>query len=133
MSDPQEGRKRPSYTEKQMKIPAVALQRSNRTSLLWYQGASQVVQLVNNMPANEGDTRDVGSTPGSGRSLGEGNDNPVQYYCLGNSMDRGAWQTAAHVVTKSETRLSVHTHTHTHRHTHTPLWYQVDVSQASSF
>ena len=82
MSDPQEGRKRPSYTEKQMKIPAVALQRSNRTSLLWYQGASQVVQLVNNMPANEGDTRDVGLIPGLGKSSGEGNGKPFWYFCL---------------------------------------------------
>ena len=114
VSDPQEGRRRPSYTAKRMKIPAVALQRSNKTSLLWHQGASQVVQLVNNMPANEGDTRDAGSTSGSGRSLGEGNDKPVQYYCVGNSMDRGAWQAAAHVVTKSKTWLSVHAHTHTH-------------------
>jgi len=108
-----------------MKIPAVALQRSNKTSLLWYQGASQVVQLVNNMPANAGDSRDVGSTSGSGRSLGEGTDNPVQYYCVGNSMDRGAWQAAAHVVTKSKTWLSVHAYTHTntntHTHTHTPM------------
>ena len=113
------------HPEPRGNIPALALQRSNKTSLLWYQGASQVVQLVNNMPANEEDTRDVGSTPGSGRSLGEGNDNPVQYYCLGNSMDRGAWQAAGHVVTKSQTPLSVHacthTHTHTHTHTYTPM------------
>ena len=139
VSDPQEGRRRPSHTAKRMKIPAVALQRSNKTSLLWYQGASQVVQLVNNMSANAGDSRDVGSTSGSGRSLGEGTDNPVQYYCVGNSMDRGAWQATAHVVTKSKTWLSVHaythtnTNTHTHTHTHTPLWHQMDAFQASSF
>ena len=42
---------------------------------------------------------DVGSIPRSGRSLGEGNDNPLQYSCLGNRMDRGAWQTTVHRIT----------------------------------
>ena len=45
--------------------------------------------LVKNLPANAGD---VGSISGSGRSPGEGNDNPLQYFCLENSMDRGAWR-----------------------------------------
>ena len=45
------------------------------------------------------------SIPGSGRSLGEGNGNPLQYYCLENPMDRGAWQTTVHEVAKSWTRL----------------------------
>ena len=53
-------------------------------------GASQVALMVNNPPANEGDTRNVGSTPGSGRSLGEGHGNPLQDSCLKNPMDRGA-------------------------------------------
>ena len=52
---------------------------------------------VKNPPANAGD---VGSIPGSGRSPGEGNGNPLQYSCLGNPMDRGAWQTTVHEVTK---------------------------------
>ena len=47
--------------------------------------------MVKNPPANVEDTGDVGSVPGSGRSLGEGNGNPLQYYCLENPMDRGAW------------------------------------------
>ena len=47
--------------------------------------------------------RDVGSIPGSGRSPGEGNGNPLQYSCLGNSMDRGAWQATVHGITKSQT------------------------------
>ena len=51
---------------------------------------TQVAQLVNNLPANAGDLRDVGSVPGSGRSPGVGNGNPLQNSCLGNSMDRGA-------------------------------------------
>ena len=49
---------------------------------------------------------DPGSIPGSGRSPGEGNGNPLQYSCLENSMDRGAWQATVHGVTKSWTRLS---------------------------
>ena len=44
---------------------------------------------VKNLPANAGDTRDMGLTPGSGRSPGEGNSNPLQYSCLGNPMGRG--------------------------------------------
>ena len=49
---------------------------------------------------------DSGLSPGSGRSPGERNGNPLQYSCLENSMDRGAWQATAHGVTKSQTRLS---------------------------
>ena len=49
---------------------------------------------------------DLGSIPGSGRSPGEGNGNPLQYYCLENPMDRGAWWATAHGVAKSRTRLS---------------------------
>ena len=47
--------------------------------------------VVNNLPANAGAMRDVGSIPGSERSPEEGNGNPLQYSCLGNPMDRGAW------------------------------------------
>ena len=50
--------------------------------------------------------RDLSSVPGSGRSSGEGNGKPLQYSCLENSMDRGAWWTAIHGVTKSWTLLS---------------------------
>ena len=59
-----------------------------------------------NLPANTGDARDVDSIPGSGRSPGEGNSNPLQYSCLGNPMDRGAWQPAVHGATKSRTPLN---------------------------
>ena len=55
--------------------------------------------------------------PGSGRSPGEGNDNPFQYSYLENLMDRGAWWATVHGVTKSQTQLS--NYTHTFRHTHT--------------
>ena len=54
--------------------------------------ASQAAQLVKNLPASAEDARDSGSIPGSGRSSGGGNGNPFQYFCLENSMDRGAWQ-----------------------------------------
>ena len=49
---------------------------------------------------------DPGSISGLGRSPGEGNGNPLQYYCLENSTDRGAWQATVHGVVKSQTRLS---------------------------
>jgi len=51
-------------------------------------------------------TRDPGSISGSGRSPGEGNGYPLQYYCLENSMDRGIWWVTVHGVTKSYTQLS---------------------------
>ena len=53
---------------------------------------------------------DLDSIPGSGRSPGEGNGNPLQYSCLENPMDRGAWWATVHRVTKSRTRLSNFTH-----------------------
>ena len=52
--------------------------------------------VVKNSPANAGGMR----IPGSGRSSGEGNGNPLDYSCLGNPMDRGAWQTTAHEIAK---------------------------------
>ena len=54
--------------------------------------------------------------PGLGRSPGEGNSNPLQCSCLGNPLDRGAWQATVHAVAKSRTRQSTHMHTHTHTH-----------------
>ena len=62
--------------------------------------------MVKNPPANAGDARDPGLTPGSGRSPGGGNDNPLQYSCLGNPMDRGDWWATVHGVAKSQTGLS---------------------------
>ena len=62
--------------------------------------------VVKNLPANEGDIRDVASIPGWGRSPGGGYGNPLQYSCLENPMDRGAWQATAHRVSKSWTQLS---------------------------
>ena len=67
--------------------------------------------MVKDPPANAGDIRDAVSVPGLGRSPGEGNDNPLQYSCLGNPMDRETWQAVVHRATKSWTllkRLSTH-------------------------
>ena len=75
--------------------------------------ASQVAQVVKNLPASAGDLRDVGSIPGSGRSPGGGHGSPLQYSCLENPMDRGAWRATVHGVTKSRTQpkgLSMHVH-----------------------
>ena len=56
---------------------------------------------VKNRPANAGDIRDSGLVPRLGRSPGGGHGNPLQYSCLENPMDRGAWQAAVHSVTES--------------------------------
>ena len=58
--------------------------------------------VVKNVPANAGD---VGSIPGSGRSHGGRHSNPLQYSCLENPMDRGAWRATVHGATKSQTQL----------------------------
>ena len=65
--------------------------------------------MVNNPPANAGDTRDLSSISVSGRSPGEENGNPLYYSCLGNPTDRGAWQFTVHGVIKNQTRLNTHT------------------------
>ena len=62
--------------------------------------------MVKNPPVSAGDIKDVGSIPGLGSSPGEGNGNPLQYSCLKNPMDRGAWQATAHGVAKSQTQQS---------------------------
>ena len=62
-----------------------------------------MVQWLKNLPANAEDTRDLNSIPGSGRSLGIGNGNPLQYSFLGNPMDRGALWVAVAGVAKSQT------------------------------
>ena len=61
--------------------------------------------VVKNPPANAGDVRDTGSIPGLGRSSRRGHGNPLQYSCLENPMDRGAWQAMVLGVAKSQTRL----------------------------
>ena len=59
--------------------------------------------MLKNLSVNARDLRDAGSIPRLGRSPGEGNGNPLQYSCLENPMDGGAWQAAVHGVTKSQT------------------------------
>ena len=65
----------------------------------------QVMLVVKNLPANAGDARDMSSIPGLRRSPGGGNGKPLQYSCLENPMDRGAWWATVHGVTKSRTWL----------------------------
>ena len=65
-----------------------------------------ITTVVKNVPANAGDAVSI---PGLDGSPGEGNGNPLQYSCLGNPMDRGAWRATAHGVTKSGTRLGNYT------------------------
>ena len=62
--------------------------------------------VVKILPDSAGDTRDEGSIPGSGGSLGGGSGTQLQYSCLGNSLDRGAWWSIAHGVARSRTQLS---------------------------
>ena len=74
----------------------------NYPSPLGFPGGS----VVNNLPANAGNTGDSSSIPGSGRTRGGRNSNPLQYSCLENSMDTGAWQVTVHGVARSLTRLN---------------------------
>ena len=67
--------------------------------------ASQASLVVKNLPASAGNIRDVGSIPGSARSLGGGHGNPLQCSCLKNHMDRGAWQATVLTVAESQTPL----------------------------
>ena len=71
--------------------------------------------VVKTLPANVGGERDTGSIPRLGRSLGEGNGNPLQYYCLENTMDRGVWRATVHGVAKNQTQISTHARTMSYR------------------
>ena len=77
--------------------------------------------VVTNPPANAGDARSMGLIPGTGRYPEEGNGNPLQYSCLRNPMDRGAWQATVHGVAKSWTQLSSYTQPPPHRQLSHPL------------
>ena len=63
--------------------------------------------MVTNPPANAGDVRDEGSSPGLGRSPGGGHGNPLQHSCLENPMQRGAWQATVHGVAKNQIMTEV--------------------------
>ena len=80
-------------------------------SQFWF--AITLCSLWTSQPANAGDIRDTGSVLELGRSPGEGNDNPLQFSCLDNPMDRGAQWATVHEVAESQIRLkqlSMHTH-----------------------
>ena len=64
---------------------------------------SQVAIVIKNPPANAGNIRDLGLISGSGRCPGVGNGNPLQYSCLENPMDRGAWRATVHKVAELDT------------------------------
>ena len=77
-------------------------------------GASQVALVLKNLPADAGNIRDMGPIPGLGRSPGGGHGNLLQYSCLENPMDRGAWWATAQRVARTQTqlkRLSMQVHT----------------------
>ena len=81
-----------------MKLGSEKLNNMSQRSHAGFSGGS----VVRNPPANAGDP---GSIPGLERSFGEGNGNPLQYSCLGNPTDRGAWRATVHGVTENQTRL----------------------------
>ena len=76
------------------------MQKISNSLHIW---ASQVTQMVKNLSANAGDIRDMNSIPGLGRSPRGGHGNLLQYSCLENPMDKGAWWAAVQGVTKSRT------------------------------
>ena len=90
----------------------------NKTDL-YFQWGFQVVLVVKNLPANAGDSREVRSIPGLGRSPGEGNGNLLQSSCLENPMDRGAQSATVNGVAKELERLSTQSHIHL---TWLPTW-----------
>ena len=71
--------------------------------LSFIMGAFGMTVVIKNLPANTEDIRDVGSVPGLGRFSGEGNGNLLQYSCLENPIDKGAWQATVHGVAESDT------------------------------
>ena len=73
---------------------------------LYHFGGFHGGSVVENPPANAGAIGDSSSVPGSGRSPGEGNGNPLPYSCLGNPMDRQAWRAIVQGVAKSQTQLN---------------------------
>ena len=98
-----------SSEAKQNKRPlASRILKSNmfeKCCLLYFLQVSQRALVIKNLPANAGDVREVVSVPGLGRSPGGERGNPLQYSCLENPMDRGAWRAPVHSVTQSWTGL----------------------------
>ena len=89
--------------------------------------------VVKNLPANAGDIRNTDSILGSGRSPGGEHGNPLQYSCLENPMDRGAWRATVHRVSQSQTRLKgLSTQGYTHSVTHDSQWGAHGLEQSTS-
>ena len=80
------------------------------------------------MVKNHLQCRILGSSPMLGRSLGGGNSNPLQYSCLENFMNRGAWWATVHVVTNNWTRLSNWSQTHTHTYSWSKYMFTIYIS-----
>ena len=110
------------------KVKLISVSLMWRSLLIWTMAVSGFPGGTSgkNPPANAGDTGDVGSILGSGRSPGGGHGNPLHYSCLENPMDRGAWGFTAHGVTKFQTRLKrPSTHTCTHKKRNFPVLCRV--------
>ena len=106
-------------------VYGVAKSQARLSDLTFFLRASQVAQVVKNLPANTGDIRDTGSVPGLGRSPGGGHGNPLQYSCLENPMDRGAWRAIVHGLAKSWTQqkwLSMHAYTREGQESLSAMW-----------
>ena len=91
-----------------------------------YSWASHVVLEVKNLSTNIGDARDTGSIPGLGRSPIGGHGNPLQYSCLENPMDRGAWWATVHGVEKNQTQWKQLSPAHTSSEAHGAVHWHVE-------
>ena len=101
------------------KLPQMTILPKVFQCIIWI-WVSQIALVLKNQPAIAGGIRDMGSVSGSGRAPEGGHGNPLQYPCLENPKDRGAWQATVHQVAKSQTQLSTHTLTGLiHRHKYT--------------
>ena len=95
-----------------LKLPSLlGCYHSSLFSSLKHPRASQITLVVKNLPANAGEAEDTSLIPGSGRSPGVGNGNPLQCSCLEDLMDRGVWWAIVHGVAKSHTWLNIWAHT----------------------
>ena len=99
-----------------------SLHEKTRREIIWISVESPDGSVVKNPAGNAGDTREAGLFPGLERSPGGRIGNPLQYSCLENSMDRGAWRAAVHKVTKSQKWLSMHAQMHRQKVLKVDVW-----------